>query len=440
MRILIADDDRNLRKVLVNELSSEGFSVDEADSGSRAKDLLQKEEYDVLLLDLNMPGMSGMDILRYIRDSEMTAEVIIFTGHATVSTAVDAMKMGAYDYIAKPFRIDELLTVIGKAYEKRKLLRENLALKSQLQRHSETKDIITQSPLMIDVLESIRKFAVSDLPVLIYGESGVGKELVAHALHNASGRAEGPFIPINCSAIPETMLESELFGHEKGAFTGAHAKKLGLLEIASHGSLFLDEIGELNPQLQGKLLRVIETGRFFRVGGVKEVNVDVRFVSATNKDIPAEMKANNFRPDLYYRISAFTVRVPPLRERKEDIPLIIEHIIHSNASFRNKKFSKNALETLSGYPWPGNVRELQNIVHRALFLSKEHEIDMCYLPADLAADHKSSGKRLEDIEREHILGVFNEVQGHKKKAADILGIDPKTLNRKLSSYGITITE
>jgi transcriptional regulator with PAS, ATPase and Fis domain len=293
---------------------------------------------------------------------------------------------------------------------------------------------------MLDVLETIRKFAVSDLPVLIYGESGVGKELVAHALHNTSGRADGPFIPINCSAIPEAMLESELFGHEKGAFTGAYAKKLGLLEIASHGSLFLDEIGELNPQLQGKLLRVIETGRFFRVGGVKEVNVDVRFVSATNKDIPAEMKANNFRPDLYYRISAFTVRIPPLRERKEDIPLIMEHIIKNNASFKNKKFSKKALETLSGYPWPGNVRELQNIVHRALFLSKENEIDMCYLPADLASDHKDFPMRLEDVEREHILEVFREAHGHKKKAADMLGIDPKTLNRKLSSYGITVTE
>jgi DNA-binding NtrC family response regulator len=440
MKILIADDDRNLRKVLVNELSSEGFTVEEADSGIRAKDLLQKEEYDVLLLDLNMPGMSGMDLLRYMKDSEMTAEVIIFTGHGTVSTAVDAMKMGAYDYIAKPFRIDELITVIGKAYEKRKLLRENLALKSQIQRQSQTKDIITQSPLMLDVLETIRKFAVSDLPVLICGESGVGKELIAHALHNASGREGGPFIPINCCAIPEAMLESELFGHEKGAFTGAHAKKLGLLEIAGHGTLFLDEIGELNPQLQGKLLRVIETGRFFRVGGVKEVNVDVRFVSATNKDIAAEMKANNFRLDLYYRISAFTVRIPPLRERKEDIPLIIEHIVKNNASFKNKKFSKNALETLSGYPWPGNVRELQNIVHRALFLSKENEIDMCYLPADLASDHKDFPRRLEDVEREHILEVFREAHGHKKKAADMLGIDPKTLNRKLSSYGITVTE
>jgi len=440
MKILIADDDRNLRKVLVNELSSEGFTVEEADSGIRAKDLLQKEEYDVLLLDLNMPGMSGMDLLRYMKDSEMTAEVIIFTGHGTVSTAVDAMKMGAYDYIAKPFRIDELITVIGKAYEKRKLLRENLALKSQIQRQSQTKDIITQSPLMLDVLETIRKFAVSDLPVLICGESGVGKELIAHALHNASGREGGPFIPINCCAIPEAMLESELFGHEKGAFTGAHAKKLGLLEIAGHGTLFLDEIGELNPQLQGKLLRVIETGRFFRVGGVKEVNVDVRFVSATNKDIAAEMKANNFRLDLYYRISAFTVRIPPLRERKEDIPLIIEHIVKNNASFKNKKFSKNALGTLSGYPWPGNVRELQNIVHRALFLSKENEIDMCYLPADLASDHKDFPRRLEDVEREYILEVFREAHGHKKKAADMLGIDPKTLNRKLSSYGITVTE
>jgi transcriptional regulator with PAS, ATPase and Fis domain len=232
------------------------------------------------------------------------------------------------------------------------------------------------------------------------------------------------------------MLESELFGHEKGAFTGAYAKKLGLLEIAGHGTLFLDEISELNPQLQGKLLRVIETGCFFRVGGIKEIKIDVRFVSATNKDVKQEVETGNFRPDLYYRLSALAVRIPPLRERKEDIPLLIDHIISNDASFKNKEFSRKALEILSEYSWPGNVRELQNVVHRALFLSKSNVIEQHDLPPDLTADQNISGKRLEDIEREHILKVFREVNGQKKKAAEVLGIDPKTLYRKLSSYGI----
>jgi transcriptional regulator with PAS, ATPase and Fis domain len=232
------------------------------------------------------------------------------------------------------------------------------------------------------------------------------------------------------------MLESELFGHEKGAFTGAHIRKLGLLEIASHGTLFMDEIGEMNLQLQGKLLRVIETGSFFRVGGIKEIKVDVRFISATNKDIKKEIEAGNFRNDLYYRISTLTLHVPPLRERTEDIPLLAENVIKNNPSFKHKKLSKNALEILSEYAWPGNVRELQNVIQRALFLSKNNTIEPDDLPLDLAPGHKTSGRKLEDVEKEHIMNVFRDVNGQKRKAAEILGIDPKTLYRKLSMYGI----
>lgn len=362
MKILIADDDKNLRKVLMNELSYEGFDVNEADNGRKAMDLLEKTEYDVLLLDLNMPGMGGMEVLKNIKGLDVSTEVIILTAHATLSAAIDAMKLGAYDFLTKPFQIEELAAVIEKAYEKKNLLSENLLLKSQIKRQSETKHIITKSHVMIEILDTVKKFADSDLPVLVSGESGVGKELIAKALHDASKRAEGPFIPINCSAIPDTMLESELFGHEKGAFTGAHIRKLGLLEIASHGTLFMDEIGEMNLQLQGKLLRVIETGSFFRVGGIKEIKVDVRFISATNKDIKKEIEAGNFRNDLYYRISTLTLHVPPLRERKEDIPLLAEYVIKNNPSFKHKKLSKNALEILSEYAWPGNVRELQNVI------------------------------------------------------------------------------
>jgi DNA-binding NtrC family response regulator len=436
MKVLIADDDKNLRKVLMNELSEEGFDVDAADNGIKTMELLEKNEYDVLLLDLNMPGLNGMDVLKKIKDIEIPTEIIILTAHATVPTAVDAMKLGAYDYLTKPFKVEVLIAVIEKAYEKKKLLSENLLLKSQIKRHSEIPSIITKSPIMFEILETVKKMAVSDLPVLICGESGVGKELVAKAIHNASDRVEGPFIPINCGAIPETMLESEIFGHEKGAFTGAYNRKLGLLEIANNGTFFLDEICELTSQLQGKLLRVIETKSFFRVGGTKEIGVDVKFVSATNKDLKKEVETGNFRTDLYYRISALTLHLPPLRERKEDIPLLVEHTIRNNTAFKNKKLTKKAFSILSGYAWPGNVRELQNVIHRALLLSRNNVIGPEDLPADLIADHKIPTMRLEDIEREHILKVLREADGQRGKAAEILDIDPKTLYRKLSAYGI----
>ncbi|MCG2722164.1 MAG: sigma-54 dependent transcriptional regulator [Thermodesulfovibrionales bacterium] len=436
MKILIVDDDKNLRKVLVNELSDAGYEVSQADNGIKAVQLIEKEEQDVLLLDLNMPGMNGMEILKQLRELDIPTEVVILTAYATVSTAVEAMKNGAYDYLTKPFQIEELITAVERAYEKKRLLSENLLLKSQLKRQTERKKIVTNHPLMLEVLETARKFALSAFPVLISGESGVGKELVAQAVHDSSPRSEGPFIPINCGAIPDTMLESELFGHEKGAFTGAYAKKPGLLEIANHGSVFLDEIGELSPVLQGKLLRVIENGNFFRVGGIKEVGVDVRFVSATNKDINKEVEEGRFRQDLYYRISSLALTIPPLRERKEDIPLLVEHIIKSTGMFKNRGISKKALKVLAGYSWPGNVRELQNVVHRSLFLSRNQIIDEDELPADMLVGRKTSGRKLGDIEREHILKVYREVNGQKRKAAQILGVDPKTLYRKLSSYGI----
>ena len=347
------------------------------------------------------------------------------------------MKLGAYDYLTKPFKIEELKVIIEKAYEKKKLVSENLLLKTQIKRQAETYKIITKSPLMFEILENVKKVAISDFPVLICGESGVGKELIAKAIHDASHRVNCPFIPINCGAIPENMLESELFGHEKGAFTGAYVKKLGLLEIANQGTLFLDEISELSPQLQGKMLRVIETGSFFRVGGIKEIKVDVRFVSATNRDIKGEIDGGNFRSDFYYRISTLTLFIPPLRERKDDIPLLVEHTINQNPAFKNKKISNEALEILSEYAWPGNVRELQNVVHRVLLLSKGDAIHTHDLPPDLMVDNTGSGKKLKDIEREYIMKVLSEAGGQKMKAAEILGIDPKTIYRKLASYGIT---
>jgi two-component system NtrC family response regulator/two-component system response regulator AtoC len=436
MKVLIADDDKNLRKVLLNELSEERFEVSGVENGFKAVELLEKFEFDISVLDLNMPGLGGMEVLKKVRASEIPVEIIILTGYATIATAIEAMKLGAYDYLTKPFKTGELVAVIEKAYEKKRLAHENRLLRFQVRRQSEAQKIITRSPLLLGIMENLKKFALSELPVLIVGESGVGKELIAKAIHRNSKRADGPFIPINCGAIHENMLESELFGHEKGAFTSAHAKKPGLLEVADHGTLFLDEIGELNPQLQTKLLRVIETGSFFRVGGTNEVRVDVKYISATNKDIKKEVERGSFRQDLYYRISGLNLQIPPLRERREDIPLLIEEMIESHSDFKHKSFSQEALKILLDYPWPGNVRELQNTVHRTLLLSKNEKIEPDDLPLDLIADHKVTSKRLEDIERDHILRVLREVGGQKGKAAEILGVDPKTLYRKLLSYGV----
>ena len=434
MKILVADDDSNLRKVLVSELIEEGFKVDVAESGTKAVTLLESDEYDVLLLDLTMPGLGGMEVLKKIKTLDLPTEVVILTGNATISTAVEAMKLGAYDYLTKPFKLVELRAVLGKAYEKKELSHENLILKEQIKRESETQKIITQSPLMFGIFEDMKKVATSSLPVLIYGESGVGKELVARAIHHESEKAGRPFVPINCGAIPENMLESELFGFEKGAFTGAYGKKLGLLEIANQGTLFLDEICELTAPLQVKLLRVIEAGRFFRIGGTKEVQVNVKFISASNKDAKRETENGRFRPDLYYRISALILNIPPLRERKEDIPLLVDHIIRSNHAFKDKSFDKDALKVLAQYSWPGNVRELLNVVHRTLLLSKNDQIGPDDLPIDLIGSTTTNGKRLKDIEREHILRVLKEAGGQRGKAAEILGVDPKTLYRKLLEY------
>ncbi|MBI4682791.1 MAG: sigma-54-dependent Fis family transcriptional regulator [Nitrospirae bacterium] len=437
MKLLIADDDKNLRTVLANELSDEGFDVSIAKNGAEALASLESANHDVLLLDMNMPDMSGMDVLKKIKTDSLPTEVIILTAFATVPAAVKAIKLGAYDYLTKPFKIEELLSVVRKAYERKQLVLENISLKTQVRHQRPHQAIITQSPLMLNILEDMKKVARSDVPVLITGESGVGKELVARAIHEASERSDGAFIPINCGAIPENMLESELFGHEKGAFTGALAQKPGLLEVADKGILFFDEIGELPAPLQVKLLRALETQSFIRLGGVREISVDVKFISATNKDLQSKIEEEKFRRDLYYRISAFVLHVPPLRERKEDIPLLINHFIESRPCFRKMHFTDKAMRALSEYPWPGNVRELQNVLHRTLLLSTDEIIDADKLPADIVSGKRPfTSQRIEDVEREHILGVLEAAGGNQKKAAEILGIDPKTLYRKLKSYEV----
>jgi DNA-binding NtrC family response regulator len=436
MRILIADDEKNIRELLRDELATMASRVAVAENGRLALELLEKNEYDVLLLDLSMPGMDGIDVLKKLNTLDIPTEVIVLTAHATIQTAVEAMKLGAYDYLLKPFKIAELLPVIEKAYEKKKLRTENLLLKTQVKKQSEIPFLIAESPIMRDVIERSKKVAQSDFPVLITGESGTGKELIARIIHNASSRADRSYVVINCGALPETMIESELFGYEKGAFTGAQAKKPGLLEIAHEGTLFLDEIGDMPLSLQVKLLRVIETGNFYRLGGTREQQVSVRIISATNKDLKSGIEKGTFREDLYYRISALTVHLPPLRERKEDIVPLIEHCRRSNPAFKQKQFGSDALKILSGHAWPGNVRELQNVVHHVLLLSKNDLIEPADLPGDMGGRPGVGSIRLDDLEREHILRILKQSGGDRNKAAEALGVHPRTLARKLAEYGI----
>jgi len=435
-KVMIADDEKNIRELLRDVLSPLVSHVVAVENGVKALGLLEKEEFDVLLLDMNMPGLDGIEVLKRTKSQDIPTEVVILTAHASVMTAVEAMKLGAYDYLMKPFKIVELAPVIEKAYEKKKLRNENLLLKTQVKRQWETLSIIAESPAMREVLEMAKKVAGSAYPVLIIGESGVGKELVARTIHGSSARADESYVVINCGAIPENMIESELFGFEKGAFTGAHARKPGLLEIAHQGTLFLDEIGDMPQPLQIKLLRVIETGCFYRLGGTREMKVDVRVLSATNKNLKTEIEKGAFRQDLYYRISALKLVLPPLRDRQEDIVPLIMHFQSRDLAFKQKMFNDPALKILSAYSWPGNVRELQHVVHRALLLSKGNVIGPADLPSDLMMEPGPGSARLDDRERLHVLTVLKKSGGDKIKTAEILGIHPKTLARKLFGYGL----
>lgn len=447
IKILIAEDEKNFGTVLKKELDRKGYKVELVENGLEAFNLASKEQFDVVLLDLMMPGMDGIDVLKRIKGEGLSPEIIIMTGNATVNTAIEAMKVGAYDYVTKPFKIEKLDILIKKAAEKKRLVTENIYLRTRVKNTDRLPIILTKNQKMQDNLRLISKVAPTDSPVTIYGESGTGKELFAKAVHFNSNRADYPFVPINCAALQENILESELFGHEKGAFTGADKQKPGLFEIANKGTLFLDEIAELTPSMQAKLLRVIETGSFFRVGGTKEVYVNVRIVSATNKDLKREVEEKGFRKDLFYRINMINLTLPPLRERKEDIPLLAEHFTKNNAPSGIKFISPEAMELVTEYNWPGNVRELLHVIHRAILLSPGSIIEPSDLPLEIQQLHKagnepaakgSNPRSLQELERQHIIAVLKETDGHKGKAANILGIDPKTLYRKIITYNIKL--
>jgi DNA-binding NtrC family response regulator len=440
IRVLVADDEKNLRELLVRELTRKGHAVTGAPDGRAALDRLKDEVPDVLLLDMKMPRVEGIEVLRALHDYPEAPQVIVMTGFQEVSTAVEAMKLGAYDYLTKPARIEELDLLIRKAAEKGRLIRQNVALRAQLDPGAADGGIITVNPAMEDLLRVIDRVAPTDSSVLVLGESGTGKELVARAVHERSPRASQAFVPIHCGALPREVLESELFGHEKGAFTSAVNAKPGLIELADGGTLFLDEIGELEPESQVKLLRVLESRSFFRVGGTRRRTVDMRLVAATNRDLAEAIKANQFRQDLYYRINTITVSLPPLRERREDIRPLAEHFLEQNAVYGRKRLSAAAMLVLERYGWPGNVRELQHAIQRAVILCTGDEIQ----PADLPVEVRSgvavaapAGGSLEEMERQHIIATLKQVGGHRAKAAALLGIDPKTLYRKVLGYGIS---
>ncbi len=457
-RLLIAEDEANLRLVLQKELQRLGYRVQAAPDGEAALRKLEESNVDVLLCDINMPRMDGMELLRRIHERPNPPEVIMLTGQGTIETAVEAMRIGAYDYLTKPYSINELDVRVRQAAEKRRLRVDNQRLRAQLERQSPLPEIVSVSDAMGEAIRLVERVAPSDASVLITGESGTGKELIAHAIHRLSNRANGSFIDLNCAAFQESLLESELFGYEAGAFSGAKARKLGLIELADGGTLFLDEVTELPPNLQAKLLRAIETRTFFRVGGVRKVEVNVRIVAATNRNLDAVIGNGSFRSDLLYRINGFQIHLVPLRDRPEDIEPLTSHIIKQLGGPHPLEITAETMSALIDYAWPGNVRQLRNCLERAILLANDNRITPNELPPEVrgmttglvAATAYSPGvspsapsnggesppTSLADVERQQIIAALEQTGWHRGKAAEILGISPSTLYRRLRDYNL----
>lgn len=447
-KILIIEDEKGMNEVLRILLEGEGYEVSTALDGTQGVELVRKDIFDLVVTDIRMPGVDGFSVLRTVKEISPETIVIMITAFGTTESAIEAMKLGAYDYINKPFKIDEIRLVVHKALEKRKLKTELQVLKDQIQTSYRLENIIGKSSAMQHILVTLPKVAQSLSNVLITGESGSGKELIARAIHNLSPRSKKNFVALNCAAFPEGLLESELFGHMKGAFTGAVSNKQGLFEIADDGSIFLDEIAEMPVSLQSKLLRVLEDGTFRRVGGVNDLKVDVRIISATNKNIQSLIEHGTFREDLFYRLNVIPVHIPPLRERKEDIPLLVDHFLRKNGTSA-KRFSKGAMKALMHYDWKGNVRELQNALERIITLTDGDEIQAEMLPPELLQPSESSSLlphleapgfsldvTIESIEKSYLLRALGQAHGVKSDAAKILNISFRSLRHRLAKYGI----
>jgi len=439
-RLLLVDDEETFREQTAKELRHSGYEVTTAGTIDEARRKLAAQTFHLVLLDLRLPDGNGLDLLAELREKAPTTEVIMLTAYGTVQEGVRAMKHGAHDFLTKPCKLDMIEATLGKALEKRELARGSTALQHEISRLQTGQQFIGESRQVRDLLHMIDRVAETQSTVLIRGESGVGKELVSRAVHRKSQRARQPFVVVDCAALHENLLQSELFGHEKGAYTGAVRLKHGLFEVADHGTIFLDEIGEITPPLQVKLLRVIETGTFRRVGGTADIKVDVRLIAATNRSLESMMQNGEFREDLYYRINVFSIQIPPLRERPDDIPLLVEHFVRHSPIIpkRNVDVSKDTMEVLVRYRWPGNVRELENVVERALILCDGPTIEPEHLPMGVrvrpAFEDQAPSDRLltlEEIERRYIRRVLEQCKGHRQKASEILGISERNLYRKL---------
>ncbi len=444
--ILVVDDDLAHRMMLKKVLGGWGYQVYEADDGSGAIEKVRQTSFDLILMDIRMLNISGIEALEQIKIINPAIPVIIMTAYASVETAVTALKKGAYDYLTKPLDFDELKIAIGRATEHNRLKKENEYLKVRLGEQFDRQNLIGQSPSMIKLLDTVAQVAATEATILIAGESGTGKEVIANAIHYNSSRKDAPFIKINCAALTETLLESELFGHEKGAFTGADRKREGKFRQAEGGSLFLDEVSEMSPAMQVKLLRVLQERELTRVGGAEVIKVNVRLIAASNKDLKKEMERGRFREDLFYRLNVVGLNVPPLRERKEDIPILAQHFLQQFVAQNSKKikgFTPQAMEKLLKYNWPGNIRELMNAVERAVVLSRKEYLDaeeLVLIMADNSVDVKTTQNRLlenlplEEVEKRAVLDVVEASSGNKSEAARRLGITRKTLRKKLEKY------
>ncbi len=449
-KILVVDDEKGVANMLQIALMQEGHDVDVAYSGEDALRKASDEMPDVAIVDIRMQDMNGLELLSALR-SIGDVTVIMMTAYASVESAIEALRRGAFDYIIKPFDLDEMKLVVQKAFEYRKLQRENIQLREEIRKYRKHEKLVGEHPAFRAVLEKVRIVARTDSTVMIYGESGTGKELIAREIHALSERSDGPFIAINMASIPEDLLESELFGYKKGAFTGATSDKKGLFVAANDGTLFLDEISETSPKLQAKLLRAIETKEITPLGSTRPIKVNVRILAATNKNLKKLVNEGKFREDLYYRLNVITIRIPPLRERKSDIPLLVEYFVRKYARMHglpHKKFSREAVKLLQQYPWPGNVRELEHVVEQVIILSRSDVIEPDDLPEEIR-EHATRPARflfpgtadeellsLEELEKKYIKFVLERTGWDKKMAASILGIDLSTLYRKLTKYGL----
>ncbi len=449
-RILVVDDEESITFLLKTELEElSEFDVEVALNGTEAINLIQTTIYDIVLLDIKMPRVSGIDVLKHITVHSPTTQVIMLTNVVDFKTAIETIKLGAYDFVSKPYDAQQLIATVRRATERRQLVIDKEVMKRELNRISGASDLVGESAVFRNAVENARKVANSEAFVLIQGASGTGKELIAHLLHNESPRRERPFVAVNCASIPDQLLETELFGHEKGAFTNAYAAKQGLVEVADGGTLFLDEVGDISQPTQAKLLRFLETGEFRRVGGTNSMKVDVRVVSASNKDLPKEVHAGRFREDLLYRLNVVSIKLPSLKDRKEDIPLLVDHFLKRKSKSKPKTVNAEAMKILERYDWPGNVRELEHVIEGAVILSHDDTIEArdLWINPSLSGQAAPPGSSsspveqigilsLEEVERLHIEVALKHHQWNRIKTAQGLGITPKTLYLKIKKYGI----